>query len=156
MRIELFKYRFYEDSILSLEPLNASEQKSSVKVKADNILKSPVDYSVDALLKKAPESIVEIFNDLRSKIFEIDENIIEKATSLYIAYRVANSFAEIWLYKKQLKIYLRPIEYNDPEKKVEKISAGYKWKLDKLIIVKELSEVDYAISIIEQSYQDVL
>jgi predicted transport protein len=156
MRIELFKYRFYEDNIFILEPLNASEQKSSVIVEVEHPSKAAIDYSVDIHLKKATEKIIEIFNDLRSKIFELDENIIEKATSLYVAYRITKSFALIFIGKNQLQIYIRPIEYNDPNKKVEKISQGYKWTLDKRIHVKELSEVDYVISLIEQSYQDIL
>ncbi len=61
MRIELFKYRYYEQGIFSLEPLNASEQKSSSKSSIDSPLKSPVDYSVEQHLKKTSEKIKSIF-----------------------------------------------------------------------------------------------
>ncbi len=53
-------------------------------------------------------------------------------------------------------MFLRPIEYNDPQKKVEKIPDGYNWTLNQRIYVDELEEIDCAIGLIEQSYQDVL
>ncbi|OVE78553.1 hypothetical protein BVY01_05125, partial [bacterium I07] len=84
MRIELFKYRYYENGIFSLEPLAVSEQKS--KFSREGAIEKPtVDTTVDDLLNKGSESIKIIFEELRSKIFELDENITEKATSLYIA-----------------------------------------------------------------------
>ncbi|MGC9375487.1 MAG: DUF5655 domain-containing protein [Bacteroidales bacterium] len=156
MRIELFKYRYYENGIFSLEPLNTSEQKSSSKSTTDSPQKSPIDHSVEQHLQKPTEKIKEIFHEIRSRIFEIDENIKEKATSLYIGYRVAKTFAEIHLGKNQIKIYLRPIEYNDPKQMVEKIPDGYNWTLNQRIYIKEFDELDYAFGLIEQSYQDVL
>ena len=156
MRIELLKYRYYENGIFSLEPLNASEQKSSTKSTVDSPSKSPVDYSVEQHLQKPTEKIKEIFNDLRSRIFEIDENIKEKATSLYIGYRVTKTFAEIHLGKNQIKMYLRPIEYDDPKGIVEKIPDGYNWTLNQRVYIKEENQLDYVFGLIEQSYQDVL
>jgi predicted transport protein len=156
IRIELFKYRYYENDIFSLEPLNTSEQKSSGKTTTENSLKSPIDYSVDQHLLKPTEKIKEIFHELRSRIFAIDENIKEKATSLYIGYRVTKTFAEIHLGKNQIKMYLRPIDYNDPKKIVEKIPDGYNWTLNQRIYVKNIEELDYVFGLIEQSYQDVL
>lgn len=156
MRIELLKYRYYENGIFSLEPLNASEQKSSTKSNVDSPSKSPIDYSVEQHLQKPTDKIKGIFNDLRSRIFEIDENIKEKATSMYIGYRVTKTFAEIHLGKNQIKIYLRPIEYDDPNGMVEKIPDGYNWTLNQRVYIKEENQLDYVFGLIEQSYQDVL
>lgn len=156
MRIELLKYRYYENGIFSLEPLNASEQKSSTKSNVDSPSKSPIDYSVEQHLQKPTDKIKGIFNDLRSRIFEIDENIKEKATSMYIGYRVTKTFAEIHLGKNQIKMYLRPIEYDDPKGMVEKIPDGYNWTLNQRVYIKEESQLDYVFGLIEQSYQDVL
>lgn len=156
MRIELLKYRYYESGIFSLEPLNASEQKSSTKETVESSSKSPIDYSVEQHLQKPTEKIKNIFNELRSRIFGIDENIKEKATSMYIGYRVTKSFAEIHLGKSQIKMYLRPIEYDDPNQMVEKIPDGYNWTLNQRVYLKEESELDYVFGLIEQSYQDVL
>lgn len=156
MRIELFKYRYYENQIFSLEPLNPSEQKSSTKVSTDNPSKSPIDYSIEKHLQKPTDKIKELFYELRSRIFEIDENIKEKATSLYVGYRVTKTFAEVHLGKNQIKLFLRPIEYNDPLMMVGKIPDGYKWTLNQRVYLNEESQLDYIFSLIEQSYQDIL
>ncbi len=156
MRIELLKYRYYESRIFSLEPLNASEQKSTSKSSINNPSKSPVDYSVEQHLQKPTGKIKKIFQELRSRIFEIDENIKEKATSLYIGYRVTKTFVEIHLGKNQIKMYLRPIEYDDPKGMVNKISDGYNWTLNQRVYIKENDQIDYIFGLIEQSYQDVL
>lgn len=155
MRIELFKYRYYEGGIFSLEPLGISEQKSKSSSEVP-IEKPTVDTTIDDLLKKGSESIKSIFEELRSRIFEIDENINEKATSLYVAYRVTKNFAEIHVGKNQLKIHLRPIEYEDPDGKVEKIPEGYNWTMDRRVYLKTETELEYVLSLIEQSYKDVL
>lgn len=156
MRIELFRYRFYDGGIFSLEPVGTAEQ--AAKSDKPSIAKSAevIDNSVDNLLSKANKNIVEYFNELRERILEIDENIIEKATSLYVAYRVTKNLAEIYIGKNQLKILLRPMHYVDPERKVEKISEGYNWTLDRRVYVKNEKDLDYAFSLIEQSYKDVL
>lgn len=157
MRIELFKYRYYDGGIFSLEPLGIPEQisKSSSADKVGSP-KSAIDYRVEDHLKKASPKIKEIFEELRSRIFEIDENIIEKATSFYIAYRVAKNFADIHIGKNHLKIHLRPVNYNDPENKIDKIPDGYQWTMDRRIYLKEKNELDYVFAIIEESYKDII
>ncbi|MHA1305583.1 MAG: DUF5655 domain-containing protein [Candidatus Heimdallarchaeaceae archaeon] len=155
MRIELFKYRYYEDGIFSLEPLAESAQKSQ-KRSSKAVEKPVVDFTVDDHTAKASNKIKKIFHELRSRIFELDENIKEKAASIYIAYRVTKNFAEVHVGRNQLKIHLRPIQYEDPENKVEKIPEGYQWTMDRRIYLREMDELDYVFSIIEQSYKDVL
>lgn len=157
MRIELFRYRFYDGGIFSLEPVGTTEQVAkSIKPTAVTKATEVIDSSVDGLLSKANKNIFELFNELRSRILEIDENIIEKATALYVAYRVTKNLAEIYIGKNQLKILLRPVEYDDPENKIEKISEGYNWTLDRRVYIKNESELDYMLKLIEQSYKDVL
>ncbi len=155
IRIELFKYRYYEGGLFSLEPLAVSEQKSksSLDVAID---KSAIDATIDRLSKKGSESIRSIFKELRSRIFEFDENITEKATSLYVAYRVTKNFAEIYIGKNQIKVHLRPIEYLDPDGKVEKIPEGYNWTMNRRVYLKSEADIDYVIALIGQSYKDVL
>ena len=152
MRIELFKYRYYDKGIFSLEPLSISEQKS----KSSSSRSAEKPTSNEDLLQKASQPIAELFKELRSKIFEIDENISEKATSFYVAYRVTKNFAEIHIGKNQLKIHLRPIDYDDPKNKVDKIPEGYNWTMDRRVYLKSENDLEYVFSLIEQSYKDVL
>ncbi|MBU0673142.1 MAG: hypothetical protein KJ950_00695 [Proteobacteria bacterium] len=155
MRIELFKYRYYDDEIFSLEPLAVSEQqaRSSSTVAIE---KAVVDQSVDAHLERASQATKTLFSDLRERILELDENIKEKATALYISYRVAKNFVEITFLKDGLKIHLRPVDYDDPSGLVDKISPGYNWTMDRRVYLKSPKDLDYVFGIIEQSYKDVL
>lgn len=155
MRIELFKYRYYEEEIFSLEPLNPREQPSPVSGKTIPPIES-TDITLEALLPKASEKIKDLFLNLRSRILEIDENITEKATTLYVGYRVAKNFAEIHIGKSQIKIQLRALGYNDPRGMVEKIPEGYQWTLDRRVYLKEEEDLEYVLGLVVQSYQDVL
>jgi predicted transport protein len=156
IRIELFKYRYYDDGIFSLEPMSVSEQQARSSSSTIVTEKAVIDVSVDTLLERASESTKNIFSDLRERILELDENIKEKATSLYIAYRVAKNFAEIHVLKDGLKIHLRPVDYDDPKGIVDKIPEGYNWTMDRRIYLKSPKDLDYVFGIIEQSYKDVL
>jgi predicted transport protein len=155
MRIELFKYRFYEEGIFSLEQLGVREQKSS-STNVSPVPKILGDTTLEDLLKKATPSIKDLFGELRSRVLEIDETIIEKVTSLYVAFRVSKNFAEVHIGKNQLKIHLRPIDYIDPDGSVDQIPEGYNWTMDRRVYLKSEDELDYVLALIEQSYSDVL
>lgn len=86
----------------------------------------------------------------------MDENIKEKTTTLYVAYRITKNFAEIHIGKNQLKIYLRPVNYADPQKMVDKVPDSYQWVMDRRVYLKTKSELDYVFGLIEQSYKDIL
>ncbi|HAI10297.1 MAG TPA: hypothetical protein DCM28_01245 [Phycisphaerales bacterium] len=154
MRIELLKYRNYDGGIFSLEPLGVSEQKA--KVVSDVTLVKPTTDLTNGGFVKASIETMELFEELKAKIFELDENIIERETTAYFAYRVTKHFAEIHVEKNSLKIYLRPVKYNDPDGKVDKMPDSYRWTLDRRIYVNSLDDLPYVMKIIEESYKDTL
>lgn len=156
MRLELFRYRYYENEILSLESINTVKQptEKSEKIKDQNVVVP--EYSATDHLTKATPQIQKIFEELRSRIMQIDEDIIEKVTSYYIAYRLSKNFAEVHIGKNQIKLFLRPVEYVDPLKKVEKIPETYNWSMDKRVYIKNIDEVEYVVNLIEQSYKDII
>lgn len=157
LRIELFKYRYYEDDIFVLESLNVAEQpKFNVPVLGSKVDDVGAESMTQSLMGKASPSIAELFGVLRERILAIDENIIEKPTTLYMAFRVTKNFAEIHIGKNQLKIHLRPIQYDDPKGIVEKIPDGYNWTMDRRIYLNSADDLDYVFGIIEQSYKNVL
>ena len=114
------------------------------------------ETSVDALLSKASAEATALFQDIRQRVNELDESIIEKATKLYVCYRITKNFAEIYIQKNQLRIILRPVEYDDPKGLVQQIPAGYNWTLDRSVYLKPGDDLDYVFGLIEQSYKDVL
>ena len=156
LRIELFKYRYYEQGIFGLESLTVPEAVSSVvPVSISPITDKPVS-SVALLREKGSQTIRELFDQLQEQIVNLDEEIVEKATSFYVAYRAAKNFAEVHIGKNQLKIHLRPIDYDDPRTLVAKIPDGYNWTLGRRVYLDSADDLDYVVGLIEQSYKNVL
>lgn len=158
LRIELFRYRYYEDNVFALEPVNVTEAPNYVtQANPAKSTSTPTSSTgVEALLAKADDNTAELFKELRERILELDDTVEEKATTLYVAYKRSNNFAEVHIGKSQLKIHLRPINYVDPEGKVDKIPDGYNWTMDRRIYLKSKSDLDYVLDIVEQSYLNVV
>ncbi len=159
LRIELMRYRYYEDDVFALEPINVPEEPSVAPLPTKVALdKGEVSDSATpaVLLNKASPTTRELFEQLREKVRALDDSIVEKVTAFYIAYRVSNNFAEVHIGKNQLKIHLRPIDYVDPKGLVDQIPEGYNWTMDRRIYLKELDDLEYVVGIIEQSYKNVL
>ncbi|MFO1250194.1 MAG: DUF5655 domain-containing protein [Inhella sp.] len=159
LRIELLRYRYYEDGVFALEPINLPEEPSISALpsrRIDEKVEVNALPSSEGLLLKASPATRELFEQLRERVRALDESIVEKATALYVAFRISNNFAEVHIGKSHLKIHLRPIDYVDPKSMVERVPEGYNWTMDRRIYLKQLDELDYVLGIIEQSYKNVL
>lgn len=160
LRIELMKYRLYEGGFFSLEPVTVtgkSDLSEQLPTKAaHDIATQSASSSVDSLAGKASLATRELFDQLRERVLTIDEAISEKATALYMAYRLSKNFAEVHIGKNQLKIHLRPIDYVDPKHIVEKVPDGYNWTMNRRFYLTSPEDLDYALGLIEQSYENVL
>jgi Uncharacterized conserved protein len=157
LRIELLLYRHYEGDIFFLEPVTISGKEPSPPPKGNGQKGGtpPETPSLDTLLAKATPQTRALFFEMRGNIFELDKTIIEKVTSLYVAYRMTKSFAEAWVQKNRIKVLLRPVEYDDPKGMVQKISDGYNWTLNKSFFLERPEDLEYAMLLIGQSYKDV-
>ncbi len=154
LRLELYKYRLYEKGIFSLEPLNTKDkQDEKDKTEKISLVETTTD---DTALKNSSPQIDELTKEFRSRVMQMDEEIFEKKTSYYIGYSVLKNFAEVYVGKKAIKIHLRPIDYDDPLNMIEKVSESYNWTLDRRVYLKEMSELDYVMKLVEQSYKDVI
>lgn len=156
LRIELFKYRYYEQGIFGLESLTVPEAASAATPASTNLVADKPASSVALLREKGNQAIRELFDQLQEQVVNLDEGIEEKPTSLYVAYRAAKNFAEVHIGKNQLKIHLRPIDYVDPRKRVDKIPDGYNWTMDRRVYLDSADDLEYVVGLIEQSYKNVL
>ena len=161
-RIELIRYRMYEDGVFSREALNVSEvttQADESVGQANQVESKPLDESaptVESFVSKCSPSIQSMYGELRERILALDEAIIEKPTTLYVSYKMSNSFADVHFQKGGLKVFLRPTEYDDPRGAVKQIPDGYNWKLNRFFQLTTVEDIDYLMGLIEQSYKDVL
>jgi predicted transport protein len=161
LRIELMKYRYYEDGIFALEPVNVPETVSITQAVAasaigDTKFTTGTGNTLDALLARAAEGTKTLFSELRERIVAIDDSVTENPTGSYVGYRMGNNFAEIHIGRNQLKIHLRPIDFVDPKGLVEKIPDGYNWTMDRRVYLKSANELEYVVGLIEQSYKNVI
>lgn len=161
-RIELIRYRMYEDGVFSLEALNVLELPGHIEgekeqPKLTQKTGEEAEPAVEDFIQKSTPAVKEIFEELRERILALDEAIIEKPTrSLYVGYKMANNFTDVHFQKGGLKVFLRPIEYVDPKGMVKQIPDGYNWKLNKFFQLTSSEDIDYLMGLIEQSYKDVL
>jgi predicted transport protein len=163
LRIELMKYRYYEDGIFALEPVNVPETAATAHAPmavatGDTKSSQATDTgnSLDNLLAKAADDTKALFAELRERIVAIDDSVTENPTGSYVGYRLGNNFAEIHIGKNQLKIHLRPIDFVDPKGMVETIPDGYNWTMNRRVYLKSASELEYVAGLIEQSYKNVI
>lgn len=164
LRIELLRYRYYEDNVFALEPVNFQERPMTSTVpnpaepttREDRTEIEAESENCTNLMAKASPATRELFEQLREKIRAFDDTIVEKHTAVYVAFKLSNNFAEVYIGKNQIKIFLRPIDYIDPRGMIDRIPDGYNWTLNRRIHLKSDADVEYVAGIIEQSYKSVL
>lgn len=161
LRIELFRYRFYQDDVFALDPVNVEEKPDSVTseilTKAVPTPSTPAQApSVESHLASASPITGNLFILLREQIKAMDENVTERVTNAYVAFRASKNFAEVHLQKARLRILLRDRDYDDPRGLLEKLPDAYNWSLNRQIYLKDVEDLSYVLGLVEQSYQDVL
>lgn len=162
LRIELYKYRLYENGAFLLEDINNTEEKVDIVRNVEDVIVNQssvsveLSFNMDFHLQKGTPQVIDLFNILKGKIFELDDSIQERITSVYIAYKMSKNFVEIHIQRNRIALHLRALSYHDPENKVNQVPDSHRWTLDKRIYISNEADVDYVMPMIEQSYKDVL
>ena len=164
INVELLRYRIYEQNILYVEPENYQKVKISTsgivrrskqdKEKTEKLQKT---YLVEDHLKKSNDKIKKLFLKLREKIVALDENIREEPKKLYIAYKVSTNFADVILYKNEIRITLnvRSGLLNDPHNiatDFTKPQKGHWGNGDYEVKLEDDKNFDAVFELIKQSY----
>ena len=164
INVELWRYRIYDQDILYLE----QENFQKIKIPTNNIIKRnnqneerqniQKQYSLEHHIDKSSEEIKSLFSILREKILLIDEEVKEDSKKLYLAYKInGTNFADIIFYKNELRITLniKSGNINDPENRTTdftKPRKGHWGNGDYEIKIDKKEDLDYVMSLIEQSY----
>ncbi|MDD2766343.1 MAG: DUF5655 domain-containing protein [Candidatus Moranbacteria bacterium] len=165
INIELLRYRIYENDILYLEPESYQKIKISTsgiikKSKNNNKEKTELlqkDYSVEDHLKKADQKTNDLFHKLREKIISIDEEIREEPKKFYIAYKTATNFADLIIYKNEIRITLnvksgKLIDVFDMATDFTKPKKGHWGNGDYEVKLREEKDLESVFLLIKQSY----
>ncbi len=160
IKIELLRYKFYEDNILLLEPETYQEikiSKSFLKSKKEK-LNLPKQFSINDHLKRAKKPIQKIFNILREKIISLDKNITEEPKAKYIAYKLSTNFADVVILVNSLKIFLnvKSGQLNDPYNIARDLTKpkpiGHWGNGDYEIRLNKEEDINKVFELIKQSY----
>ncbi len=110
IKIELFRYRMYEDNLLYIDMATQKKIRISIpKVRSKSKKRKKnlqQNYTIEEHLNVANEPIKKIYLDLREKIKGLDETIIEEPKAKYIAYKLTTNFVDIIIFKNSLKVFL--------------------------------------------------
>ena len=158
LRIDLYKYRYYEGGLISFEMVAVNEKQKNL-VEACQAMPVETNQTIVQAMKdqtSASHAIRTLFDELRERILGIDEYIIEKPGKRVVAFRLTKNFAEVLIRKDRLVLDLREMDYVDPRGLVEKIGEGYTVTMNRRITLADPRDLEYVFGIVEQSYQNVL
>ena len=165
IKVELFRYRIYDDNILYLEPESHKKvrvstssivrKEKTVKDKETQLQKS---YSVDDHLVGVNRDTVTLFQALREQILSLDEEIREEPMKFYIAYKLATNFLDIELHKNDMKLFLniKTGQLDDPYGLARDMETpkhiGHHGNGDYEIKLERAEDLDKAFALVKQSY----
>jgi predicted transport protein len=167
--MELWTFRRYGENLLHLETIYVAETLREKHKKAGkNLIAKPEAegeeiqiYSLEDHLKGKPDSICNLYQELREKIFSLDEDgaIIEKANKHYMVYKHGKNFCEVWIQNSQLKIWLdiSITDLNDPMKLAKDVSTIGHWGTGDIEVnISDVADLPRIVDLVSQAYQQTV
>ena len=114
----------------------------------------------EANLRVCSPETTSLYWDFRKRVLALDDKLHVVPATVRIAFKLMTrrrdyDVAAVIPKKNELKVRIRGCVYSDPKGKV--LDGPESWKpTNKIIFVNDKNELDYHISIIRQSYQDVV
>jgi len=158
--IELWEVKKYENGIVNFVNLQLSGATESIKTisgkSIERVKKEIKVYNEEDHLKVASETIKELYQEFKTAILNIGDNITVKPVKLYISFVAKRNIADIHIQKKALKMWfnLKIGELDDPKHLAKDVShIGHWGNGDYEIQVKDNENLEYIASLIKQSYK---
>jgi predicted transport protein len=167
--MELWTFRRYGENLLHLETIYVAEtlREKHKKAEKKNAVKAESEeeevqvYSLEDHLKGKPDSVCNLYQELRERIFSLDEDgaIIEKANKHYMVYKHGKNFCEVWIQNSQLKIWLDIFiaDLNDPLKLSKDVSNIGHWGTgDVEVNISDSVDLSKIMDLVSQAYQQTV
>ncbi len=162
IKIELYRYKLYEDGLLTLD----TESHQKVKLQdtpkftadSDKLERLQETFTLNHHLAMSSEQTKELFEALKERILAIDKDIIEDPKKYYIAYKTTRNFVDIVFKKSKLKLYInmKTGTLDDPRGLARDLETpvhiGHWGNGDYEVEVSEHTDIDYVMDLIQQSY----
>lgn len=156
--VELKKYSYYGD-LINIEDLTPTKISKVARVVEPISEEGGVEENtIDKLLQKASPELKEVFLTLRTRIFELGDDVWEKVGGWYCDYRKSSTFVSpnVQPTKNRLLIYIKigDKEIDDAKHWTIKKDFGF-GKLNTRFELRSLDQIDYAMHLIKQAYEYV-
>ena len=162
INIELYRYKLYEDGLLTLDTENYQKVKlqDAPKFTADSGKPEKLQetFTLEHHLAMSSDQTKELFEALKERILAIDKEIIEDPKKYYIAYKTTRNFTDIIIQKAKLKVFvnIKTGTIEDPRGLARDLETpvhiGHLGNGGYEIEVRPGDDLDYIMSLIQQSY----
>jgi predicted transport protein len=120
--IELWQYKIYENDILSIDEVYRRTAATTQQDITESTLKNPVmveagrkaaitrktaTYTIEQHTESLNTAMLELFNEIRDFIIELDSSIEETPKKHYVAYKTSQNFVCLQTYKNKITLYLK-------------------------------------------------
>ena len=165
LAFELWKVTKFNNNTVLYDQINVSENKASIKEVSSsqpNTVKAKVNkeirkYTIDDVFIKRPH-MMDFFNVIKERIENEFDEVIIKASKLYIVFKINNKiFLSIEPMSQYLKFWINmPVgELKDPENKTRDVSQkGHHGVGNYEINIKPEDDLYYFMSLIKQAYDE--
>jgi len=167
--IQLWTYRRYDDNFLFLDSIFAGTSQTANKRGKPVVInddekesnEETIIYTIEDHLHDKPNELRALFDVFRERIFALnaDGDILEKASKIYISYKHGKNFCEVQFLANSMKIWLDIpfVDVDDPNKLCRDVSkVGHHGTGHTETKLANLSEIDNAMYLVEQSYKQTL
>jgi predicted transport protein len=161
---ELWEINKFENNIIGFSQ-HQTDSKESISTTVKDNGKSTVStvsrqvkvYSEEDHINqpKVPESVKEIYSNLKDRLLNLGDDIDLVPRSMYISYKRKSNFFDIHFLKSGLWcwINMKKGELDDPKNITRDVSSiGHYGVGDYELFIKEESDLDYCMFLIKQSY----
>lgn len=165
IKIDLLRYRVYDENILYVEAENYQKIKISTsgiikksKREKDKCERFQKIYSIEDHLEKINKYAKDLFLSLREHILSMDGSIMEEPKKKYIAYKTSTNFVDVVVKQYGLKIFLNVKSgfLNDAKKLARDLTKpkiiGHWGNGDYEIKLEKKEDLEDVFFLIKQSY----
>ncbi len=166
--IELWQYKIYENGIISLEeifrksgdrnhPANETNGKNPVMVEAGRkaaLTRKLATYTIEEHIKKVNKELIDLLNEIREYIVNLDNSIEETPKKYYIAYKTTQNFVCIEAQKRKIVLFLKlnPDEIDKLPKQARDVrNIGHFGTGDLELTIKNYSDFEETKELINKS-----
>jgi len=163
--LELWEVSKYENNTVLFNQLKSpetSESITTVSPKSELVQKVSREikvYTEEKHLQGKPGNIIEIYEELKSRILNLGENIEIRPRKKYIGFIANTNFTDVNIKISKLKLWINLTkgELDDPKKMARDVSnIGHWGNGDYEVRLKIGTDLDYLMTLIKQAYKKQL